>query len=429
MTKSPNLIQRRELEPLLLKAYRIVKHYEKAADCAAAVMGPDGDAGAIPFCSFKGHCQWSGCQANGEKACSLMHMDAVNKARRLGGSYIYVCPAGFIFWTSPFYSGERFAGALLSGGVLGVKKKQAVDYFMENSKDAVPRDEIEHTLSAVPEKSSEEVKALAQIMLVCADQISGTSTPRINSLNTESDPDPDSEEAEPVKENAQKTGNCAYPMELERLLLASLRRGDNGTAQKILKELLDVLHKQTEGNFSAFRLKALELVVMLSRAVSNPQDIESGHVLETNSRFMKKIGEDTSLAEVTETLSLITERMSGKIFSFSGVRHSSALRKAERVIWENYTRKISLREIASASGLSAPYFSAIFKEEMGENLSNYLNRLRVEKAAAMLVTTNVPISQIATECGFLDQSWFSKTFKHNTGFSPGKYREQGNVVQ
>ena len=113
------------------------------------------------------------------------------------------------------------------------------------------------------------------------------------------------------------------------------------------------------------------------------------------------------------------------IFSFHGVRHFSALRKAERYIWKNYTRKLSLQEIAEASGLSAPYFSTVFKEEMGENLSNYLNRLRVEKAATMLITTDVPISGVAFACGFEDQSWFSKIFKNNTGFTPGKYRERG----
>jgi transcriptional regulator GlxA family with amidase domain len=64
---------------------------------------------------------------------------------------------------------------------------------------------------------------------------------------------------------------------------------------------------------------------------------------------------------------------------------------------------------------------------MGENLSNYLNRLRVEKASSMLAETNLPISGIATACGFEDQSWFSKIFKSHTGLSPGKFREQGGI--
>ena len=88
-----------------------------------------------------------------------------------------------------------------------------------------------------------------------------------------------------------------------------------------------------------------------------------------------------------------------------------------------------MKEIADVSGLSAPYFSTIFKDEMGENLSNYLNRLRIEKASAMLRETEFPINGISEACGFEDQSWFSKVFKNYTGFSPCKYREQGGTVE
>jgi AraC-like DNA-binding protein len=119
------------------------------------------------------------------------------------------------------------------------------------------------------------------------------------------------------------------------------------------------------------------------------------------------------------------EEMAGQIFSFQGTRHASALRKADRYIYENYTRKISLKEVADASGLSAPYFSNIFKEEMGENLTSYLNRLRVEKAGRLLTETEMGLSEIAVVCGFENQSWFSKIFKSFTGISPGKYRGQG----
>jgi transcriptional regulator GlxA family with amidase domain len=66
---------------------------------------------------------------------------------------------------------------------------------------------------------------------------------------------------------------------------------------------------------------------------------------------------------------------------------------------------------------------------MGENLSCCLNRLRVEKAAVMLVETELPLNKIAAACGFEDQSWFSKMFKNRTGLSPGKYRERsGNYT-
>ena len=399
MSKISNIIQRRELEPIMLKALKVVKHYEKAANCAVSVMGPDCDTSSFQSCSICKHCN-KACQSAGNNACSHIHMEAVNEARRLGGSYIYICQADLVFWTSPFYSGERFAGALLSGGIQGAE-------------------------------NTGKVKALAQMMLICADQISGMSfvQKKYTKLQINKKESSGSEiNTADLKEKQINAEKEAYPIDMERMLLASLRRGDNIEARKILSELLNVLYKEVRGNFHIFRLKAMELAVLLSRAVSDPKDIKNDADLDINNRNLQKIEESANLQEITEILTIITERMSGKIFSFHGVRHFTALRKAERYIWENYTRKISLQEIADASGLSAPYFSTIFKEEMGENLSNYLNRLRVEKAAAMLATTNLPISEIAAACGFEDQSWFSKIFKNNTGFTPAKYREQGNIL-
>jgi AraC-like DNA-binding protein len=150
--------------------------------------------------------------------------------------------------------------------------------------------------------------------------------------------------------------------------------------------------------------------------------------LDANNRYFRCIQDAKNIEELTDTLHIIVERMSSQIFSFQGMCHASALRKAERFIWENYTRKISLQEISAAAGLSAPYFSTIFKEEMGENLSSYLNRLRVEKARHMLAETDFTLNEIASSCGFEDQSWFSKIFKSFTGISPGKYRGSCGAV-
>jgi AraC-like DNA-binding protein len=380
-----NLIQRRELDPLLIKAGRIIKYYEKASNCRAFVMDPE---------SIDPNLICSNCNENTKEKCAFIHMEAVNKARQSGGSYIYLCLKKLAFWTSPFYSGERLAGALFSGGIKGL------------------------------EENNDKIKSLAKIMLLCANHLSHINPiqKNISQINTENSSEPLTNQE---KQNIEK---YACRLDTERMLFACLRRGDKEEGQKILEKLLDILFVEVSGNFPAFRLKALELAVLLSRAVSDPKDIMDNVSLENTNRCMKKIEECTSFDEIKAILAAITDRMSGMIFSFHGVRHFSALKKAERYIWKHYTRKLSLKEIANASGLSAPYLSMVFKEEMGENLSNYLNRLRVEKAAAMLVTTTLPISEITFACGFEDQSWFSKIFKNITGLTPGKYRERGIIA-
>ncbi|MDR3193500.1 MAG: AraC family transcriptional regulator, partial [Treponema sp.] len=206
--------------------------------------------------------------------------------------------------------------------------------------------------------------------------------------------------------------------------LAALRRGDHETGKKILNELLSVLFFSNPDHFNYVRFRAIELVVLLSRTVVSPGNADNS-LLETNNRYLQRIQEVQNIEELTDVLHMIVESMAEQIFSFRGIRHAAALRKAERFIYENYGRKISLKEIASASGLSAPYFSTIFKDEMGENLSSYLNRLRVEKACRLLTEGALSLSEIAGACGFEDQSWFSKIFKNFTGISPGKFRIQG----
>jgi len=407
MPNLSNIIQRRELEPLMLKADKITKFYEKASNCAVCLIAPkpsdysDTEKNTIHFL-----CR----NCNRKNNFYHKHMEAACEAKRLGGSYIYVCPSNFVFWTSPIYSGERFAGALISG---------SADGSMINSN---------------------EVKALANMMQICADQISRGGSRDMDTVfyhsikrdskakfgDSEINSTPENETS--AEQYKTETENHINLIDMERTLFAHLRRGDTVEGKKVLTNLLEAYYQKEQCNLSAFRLKALELAVLLSRAVSNPNDLKDNAFIEANDRYLSKIKDGSGYQEITENLMNYSEKMSGRIFSFQGVRHFPALRKAERFIWENYTRKISLEEIAGVSGLSAPYFSTIFREEMGENLSNYLNRLRAEKAAVMLSTTNMTINKIATTCGFNDQSWFSKTFKIIFRTTPGKYRDQGSIA-
>jgi AraC-like DNA-binding protein/ligand-binding sensor protein len=432
-----SIIRRRELDPVLEKALETLKSYETATGCLISVLGPDyhmleksKHPQAMLFCTLckKYHQDSSKKWTAEEYPCTGMHLNAIQEAQRLGGSYIYTCRMGFIFWTSPIYSGRRFAGSLMSSGILAIKRQQAVENVYQLCRGDISREEVEQYLTNIPEKTYSTVKALAQMMLLCAEQISGSSNEEtaetISRMTGQETRLPNQIHLIGEARNNEKA-NPGYSLEKERTLLASLRRGDKETGKKILGEILNILYAASPGNFDFFKLRAMELVVLLSRAAIQPDGSGDNIMLEANNRYLKKIEDSRGVRELTENLYIIIDRMSGKIFSFQGVRHSSALRKAERYIWSNYTRKLSLQEIAEASGLSAPYFSTIFKDEMGENLSNYLNRLRVEKAAAMLMETGLTLHEIALACGFEDQSWFSKIFKNFTGLSPGKYREKG----
>ncbi|MDR3131441.1 MAG: helix-turn-helix domain-containing protein [Treponema sp.] len=431
-----SIIGRRKIEPILLKADEVLKSYENATNTTVLVLdqtghsvGKTGYDHILPLCAV--------CKQRSPKPelnlqeegypCLKMHTNAVGKAQQAGGAYIYMCDLGIIFWISPIFSGGRSPGALVAGGILGIEKEKAVENIWMMADGKISKEEAGQFLAGVPAQSLEEIKALAQLLLLCAEQVSreGEDYTEIAARRAEQESHLSNQIHLLKNKYSHANGIPGYPLDKERMLFAALRRGDNDTSGKILNELLEIFHISNPGNFKFMQLRAIELVVILSRAAVTPDHSEDETVLENNNRYIKRIQEARDIEELTAILHLIVERMSAQIFSFQGIRHASALRKAERFIWENYTRKISLKEVADASGLSAPYFSSIFKEEMGENLSNYLNRLRVEKATALLIESDLNLSDIAGSCGFEDQSWFSKIFKNYTGLSPGKFRDQG----
>ena len=331
------------------------------------------------------------------------YLDAVNESRKIKGTHIYKSAMGNIHWVCPIYKENIFAGVLLLG---------QVDSSKEMEKD--------------------EITAIGDLLRICAEDLSKATDPTDYVFRRVAQKEESKKSLHRyrdigvIKAEQEKISlDSELLMEKERLLFAAIRRGDLDTGKKTIKEILNYLSMAFQGDIELTRYKAMELAVLLSRAVNEDSNSGNDHFYQNN-KFFKKVKESQSIDEIYLNMQGITEGIAAKIFSFRGVRHSSVLRKAERFIWDNYTRKISLEEIAKASGLSAPYFSTVFKDEMGENLSSYLNRLRVEKAANILITANTPLYQIAEQCGFEDQSWFSKIFKKYTGTSPGKFRDKGN---
>ena len=80
--------------------------------------------------------------------------------------------------------------------------------------------------------------------------------------------------------------------------------------------------------------------------------------------------------------------------------------------------------MATAAGISRKYFSEYFKKVSGKSPFEYLTSYRIERASELLLHTDLPITQIALDCGFNDLSYFIKTFKKQTEITPAKWRHE-----
>ncbi len=96
--------------------------------------------------------------------------------------------------------------------------------------------------------------------------------------------------------------------------------------------------------------------------------------------------------------------------------------QAKEFIGENFSRDISIAEIAQHVGVNVSYFSRIFKEDTKQSPLQYITQLRIEKAKELLATEALTIREIAEKVGYNDTRSLVRFFKKNEGVSPSEFR-------
>ncbi|MFT4415051.1 response regulator transcription factor [Fredinandcohnia humi] len=96
----------------------------------------------------------------------------------------------------------------------------------------------------------------------------------------------------------------------------------------------------------------------------------------------------------------------------------------EEYIRHNYEKDINLQEIADRFFLSREYISRKFKQEFNETITDYLLKIRMEKAMELLENPHLKIYEIANHVGYQNEKYFSKLFKKFAGVTPNEYRNR-----
>ena len=104
----------------------------------------------------------------------------------------------------------------------------------------------------------------------------------------------------------------------------------------------------------------------------------------------------------------------------------STISRILEYIEANYEKDLDLADVAGVFGFNYNYFSAYFNSHIEEGFSEYLNRIRIEKACRLLEEGNCPISHISGMVGYSDHSYFCRVFKRFAGVTPSAYRRSRN---
>lgn len=98
-------------------------------------------------------------------------------------------------------------------------------------------------------------------------------------------------------------------------------------------------------------------------------------------------------------------------------------------IEEHYQEELSLERIAGVACFSPFHFHRVFSGIMGETVSGYIQRTRLEKAAHQLLQDKAKaVTQIALDCGFASSASFANSFKNRFKTSPSAYKKEHSLV-
>ena len=108
--------------------------------------------------------------------------------------------------------------------------------------------------------------------------------------------------------------------------------------------------------------------------------------------------------------------------------HISRIKQVYQIIQKEYQHELSTRQVAGELAMTESSFCRWFKNATGKNFKQALTEVRVQKACALLMHSDLSVASIASQCGFNNISLFNRFFKEITGITPNKYRKSALAV-
>ncbi|MBR3870491.1 MAG: helix-turn-helix transcriptional regulator [Clostridia bacterium] len=104
-------------------------------------------------------------------------------------------------------------------------------------------------------------------------------------------------------------------------------------------------------------------------------------------------------------------------------KNENIISKCRQYVESHYYEDITTADMANTCSVSVSYLYKLFKAELGLTPGDFLLNCRISAAKNMLINSNLPLNEIAVNCGFNSQSYFSECFKRKCGISPHSFRK------
>lgn len=207
-----------------------------------------------------------------------------------------------------------------------------------------------------------------------------------------------------------------YPPELETRLINTIKSGNKESVTAVVKEIFDINLKEKKVSNDVMMAFLYDFYGSILKALTqkNENPALRNEIYKLFASDYEKIGSLEFQQTFLNYVYILCDN-----FGQNQKSHNEVLsHKIKEYIMQHYGETtLSLTSVADEFHLSSGYLSIFFKEQVGESFSDYLMRIRLEKAKTLLLTTHLTVSDITNQTGYASPNSFCRAFKRNYGVS------------
>lgn len=370
-------------------------------------------------------CEYFKESCTDKNICEICHLKGGKQAWNLGESYIYYCPAGLTEIAYPIVEEENFKGAFIVGPLnMDFPTEKLIDKIIINNDLRIKNKKklflyMQQVMLVETKRVRYLGKLIEMLTMGLLEENKLLLKERFFKMKQQS-------EISDIIYNMKYEIGGHYPYLKEKELYEKVKQGDVQEAKIILNELLGYILYSTGTSIGISKTRVFELCSMLSRAA-----IEGGadltKIFGMNYKFLNKLSKLETMDEISywllEVLNNFTESIN-ELQDIKKIKINNKFKEALLYIKQNYKEELSIEKVADEINISRKYLSSLFKKNINQSFSNYINTLRIEEAKKLLKYTDRTLFDIGVSVGYEDGSYFSKVFKKITGLSPKEYRKR-----
>lgn len=212
--------------------------------------------------------------------------------------------------------------------------------------------------------------------------------------------------------------------EREEDLLEKIRNGDYYQLESLFKEIFDLISEEWIEP-EVFKAKLTELFYKIIKETCK-DEMDYRNPFNDFSSYLEKIIEADTKKDLSAAALDIFIQIVAYLNNKQMLNKKQEIKQALKSIEENYhNNQLTLSDVSADVGLSLYYFSHLFKREMGESFITYLNKVRINKAKELLLSTSLNIAETCYQVGYNDPNYFTRVFKEYEGVTPSEFKRKG----